>query len=121
VQLGGVVLALSLFVLGIWVSLRLAIWPAHCVATGTLVRPSVIWRGMKDHSFDMFIMGIITTGPMLLFVGGLYLIGRLDGLADTTGMQAAATMLKVYVTSAFDAAMLIAYFEIFAMKAVGRR
>ena len=115
-------LAVAMLLLGIWVSLRLLIWPAHCVATGTLAGPRIIWRGMQDHSFDMFIIAIVTTGPALLIVGALYFFAREVSTAEIDApLRAIVTVVKVYVTGAFDAAMLIAYFEIFAMKTAGRR
>jgi hypothetical protein len=68
------------------------------------LRPPAIWRSAPDRA-----------------VGGVYLSGRSAALSDTTRWQFAATVLKVYISEAFDAAMLIAYFGIFAMKAAGRR
>jgi len=114
IQLIGLLLTLSLVVLSIWVSLRLAIWPAHCVATGRLVKPSAIWRGMRDHSFDMLVIGVITIGPILLFIGAIALMGEIRDLAKTGALQLGATVLRTYIAGAFDAAMLIAYFGIFA-------
>jgi len=119
VQVAGVVLAIPTVVLAIWASLRLAIWPAHCVATGTLVGPRVIWRGMQDHSFDMLVIGIITVGPALLLVAAFYFLGRelVDSASLVTAIRAGAAVVKVYVGGAFAAAALIAYYEIFAVQA----
>ena len=119
VQLLAILLAVPTILLGIWVGLRLSIWPAHCAATGTLVGPRTIWRGMQDHSFDMFIIIVVTAVPALLFFGGLYFLAHdtLDTETLVTALRTASTVIGTYTKGAFDAAMLIAYFEIFAVKA----
>lgn len=124
VQLIGILLAVPLVLLAIWASLRLAIWPAHCAATGTLVGPQVIWRGMQDHSFDMLIIIVIMLGPALLLAAGAQFFLPLE-LGDSAqvamAIRAATTVVGVYLGGAFAAAALIAYFEIFVVKAPGPR
>jgi hypothetical protein len=116
VQVIASILLLLALVLSLWVGLRLSIWPAHCVATGVLVGPQVIWRKMRDHSFDMLIISIITIGPILLFLGAMYFVLRASpGLTSNLFLlKAAGTAAGLYVRGAFDAASLIAYFAIFA-------
>ncbi|HVZ00396.1 MAG TPA: hypothetical protein VHA35_12875 [Dongiaceae bacterium] len=119
VQIAGVVGAPLLFLAGVWIGLRLMIWPAHCAATGRLAGPRTIWRGMQDHSFDALIIGLVTVGPSLLLALGWFILARGTGLLDHASadlMSAVSLAVNTYSTGAFDAAMLIAYYGIFAPK-----
>lgn len=119
VQLVGVIAAPLLFFAGLWIGLRLMIWPAHCVATGRLMAPRTIWRGMENHSFDVLIISVITTGPSLLLTLGAFILERTTDLFDAVSpavFSNVGTVIGIYSTGAFDAVMLIAYYAIFAPK-----
>jgi hypothetical protein len=106
----------------LWVSLRLLIWPAHCAASGRLAGPATIWRGMQNHSFDALTIGLVTVGPILLVMLAGFILERTTGFLTGLNSQVfegISTVLGTYTNSAFDAAMLIAYYAIFAAKETG--
>jgi len=117
VQLVALILAPLLLGVGIWAGLRLMIWPAHCAASGRLVGPGTIWRNMQDHSFDALVICVVTTGPFLLAAIGEIILARTTQLIDRLNpevLTGLATVIGTYSSGAFDAALLIAYYAIFA-------
>jgi hypothetical protein len=120
VQVGALMLAPLLLSVGIWVALRLMIWPAHCAASGRLAAPKTIWSGMQDHSFDALVICVIAASPYLVMtIGELVLARTTEVIArlDPVVLNIIDAVTGTYSNGAFDAAMLVAYTAIFGSRA----